>query len=39
MPKAAIHENGNAFFAKNEVRLPWQWTVPAPAFDTVGAKD
>jgi hypothetical protein len=39
MPKATIHKHGEAVLGKNEVWLPWQRTVPAPAFDSMGAKD
>ena len=39
MPEAAVHEQGEALLGKNEVRLAWQRAVPAPAFDSMGAKD
>lgn len=39
VPEAAVHKEGEAVFGKDEVRLPWHWTVPAPACDSVGAKD
>jgi hypothetical protein len=39
MPEAAVHEDGETFFAKHEVRFARQWLVPTPAVDSASAED
>ena len=39
MPEATVHKHGEALLGEDEVWLPWQWTVPAPAADSMSAKD
>jgi hypothetical protein len=39
VPEAAVHKHGEALLGKNEVGLAWQWTVPAPAFDSMRAQN
>jgi len=39
VPKTSVHKDGEARLGKNEVRLPWQWAVSAPTFDSMCAED